>query len=278
MPYSAEISRVNPTCFLFLIDRSYSMSDPIGGGSQKKSQQVADALNRLLQSLTLRCAKSEGIRNYFHVGVIGYGESVGYALAGHLAGRDLVAISEVANNPLRIETRTRKVDDGAGGVFDQSFKLPIWFEPVADGGTPMCQALDLAGQTIAQFINQYPGSFPPIVMNLTDGEATDGDPEPVAKEIKRLATSDGNVLLFNLHVSSVAAPALQFPPEETGLPNDRFAGQLFRMSSVLPPQAQAAAKGSGISVTTHSRGFIYNADPASVVQFLDIGTRPNVLR
>ena len=31
MPYSAEISRANPTCFLFLIDRSKSMAGPISG-------------------------------------------------------------------------------------------------------------------------------------------------------------------------------------------------------------------------------------------------------
>src|SRR5262245_49605965 len=130
MPYSAEISRVNPTCFLFLIDRSGSMAGPLGGSGRRKSDSVADALNRLLQTLILRCAKSEGIRDYFHVGVIGYGAKVGYALAGPLAGRDLAPVSEVANNPRSIETRTRKVDDGAGGLIDQSFKLPIWFEPV----------------------------------------------------------------------------------------------------------------------------------------------------
>jgi hypothetical protein len=31
--YTAEISRRNPGCFLFLIDQSYSMSEPFGGGS-----------------------------------------------------------------------------------------------------------------------------------------------------------------------------------------------------------------------------------------------------
>ena len=30
MPYTAEISRANPTCFLFLIDQSGSMADSFG--------------------------------------------------------------------------------------------------------------------------------------------------------------------------------------------------------------------------------------------------------
>ena len=77
MPYVAEISRTSPTCILFLIDQSSSMAGPFGGAPGKsKADGVADAVNRLLQNLALKCAKSDGIRDYFHVGVIGYGGRV----------------------------------------------------------------------------------------------------------------------------------------------------------------------------------------------------------
>src|SRR5437879_5903340 len=134
MPYTAEISRANPTCFLFLIDQSFSMSEPFGGGAgnKKKADGVADAINRLLQTLVLRCAKSEGVRDYFHVAVVGYGSEVGPALGGALAGQGLVLVSEIANNPLRVEQRTKKVDDGAGGIVEQTIKFRVWFEPVAN--------------------------------------------------------------------------------------------------------------------------------------------------
>lgn len=57
--YSAEISRSNPTCFLFLVDQSGSMDDPFGGESGKrKAQGVSDAINRLLQTLVFRCARA----------------------------------------------------------------------------------------------------------------------------------------------------------------------------------------------------------------------------
>ena len=36
MPYSAEISRTNPSCLLFLIDRSGSMEDPFGAGDGRQ--------------------------------------------------------------------------------------------------------------------------------------------------------------------------------------------------------------------------------------------------
>src|SRR5882724_9107151 len=139
MPYIAEISRTNPTCFLFLVDQSSSMREPFGGHPDKqKAEGVADAINRLLQNLVLKCAKSEGIRDYFHVGLIGYGGGVGSALGGTLAGQTVVPVSAIANSPLRVEKRTRQVDDGAGGLVEQSFKFPVWFEPKANGRTPMC--------------------------------------------------------------------------------------------------------------------------------------------
>src|SRR5262249_34161691 len=157
MPYVAEISRTNPSCFLFLVDQSGSMIKPFGGEVGKiKAQGVADAINRLLQNLVLKCAKSEGIRDYFHVGVIGYGMQVAPGFGGKRAGRRLVPISEIANSPLRVEQRTRKVDDGAGGLVEQKFKFPLWFEPTGEGKTPMCEALSVAQQTMTEFISKYP--------------------------------------------------------------------------------------------------------------------------
>src|ERR1700678_3196230 len=103
MSYSAEISRLNPSCFLFLIDRSGSMQDPFGGSVSTKSKaaSLADAINRLLQNLVIKCTKSEGIRDYYYVGVIGYGSNgVAPAFGGTLAGKELVSVSELGNHPM----------------------------------------------------------------------------------------------------------------------------------------------------------------------------------
>src|SRR5947209_5441209 len=109
MPYTAEISRSNPSCFLFLIDQSASMQDPFGGGesAKKKADGVADAINKLLQNLVIKCAKEEGVRDYYFAGVLGYGHQVSSAFIGALAGRELVPISEIANQPARIEERIK---------------------------------------------------------------------------------------------------------------------------------------------------------------------------
>ena len=160
MTYSAEISRANPSMFLFLLDQSGSMADPFAGGGGKKDQKVADAINNLLFNLTIKCAKSEGVRDYYHVGVIGYGEKVGPALGGELAGKELVPISKIADAPERIEERTKKVDDGAGGLVEQKVRFPIWFSPVSKGGTPMSEALKTAQQIVARLDHRAPRLLP----------------------------------------------------------------------------------------------------------------------
>lgn len=279
MTYTAEISRTNPSCFLFLIDQSGSMDDPFAAGElqRKKADGVADAINRLLQNLVIKCAKSEGVRDYYHAGVLGYGSSVGPAFAGSLAGKELTSISEIAENPARVEERTKKVDDGAGGVIDQTVKFPIWFDAVARGGTPMCEALRRAQSILSTWVTEHPDCFPPIVINISDGESTDGDPTPVAEAVRHVASSDGETLLFNVHLSSHSASPIEFPDSEAGLP-DKYAELLFRTSSILPSYMQNVAHQEGYSVSDGSRGFVFNADMVSVIRFLDIGTRPSNLR
>lgn len=279
MAYSAEISRTNPSCFLFLIDQSGSMDDPFGSGEsqRKKAHGVADAVNRLLQNLVIKCAKSEGVRDYYHAGVIGYGSKVGPAFAGALAGKELAPISEIADNPARVEERTKKVDDGAGGILDQTVKFPVWFDAVARGGTPMCEALRRAEGIISGWLTQHPDCFPPIVINITDGESTDGDPSTAAGAVRSTASTDGESLLFNVHLSSQQATPIEFPASENGLP-DKYAELLFRTSSLLPNYMQNVARQEGYAVSDGSRGFVFNADMVSVIRFLDIGTRPSNLR
>ncbi len=278
MAYEAEISRSNPSAFLFLIDQSGSMSDPWGGAAgTKKAEKLADILNRLLQNLVLRCAKADGVRDYYNVGVIGYGSTVRPAFAGGLAGRDLIPISEVADNPAHIEQRTKKVDDGAGGLVEQTVRFPIWFDPVANQGTPMCATFTRAREILEPWIAAHPMSFPPVVINMTDGESTDGDPTAAAAALRDLATQDGNVLLFNVHLSQLSTNPIVFPENGDALP-DQYAKLLYDISSPLTDFMIGVARQEGFEVAQGARGFVFNGDPVTVIQFLDIGTRPSNLR
>jgi len=276
MPYSAQISRTNPACILLLIDQSSSMGEPfVGMADQTKAGMVADAVNRLLQNLVLRSAKADGVRDYFLVGVIGYGGTLKAGLGGELPYDILMPISKLGNHPLRLETRKKFLPDGAGGVVEQTIKFPVWFDPEASGKTPMCEAFAAAGLAVKGFIDAHPAAYPPIVLNLTDGMPSDGNPQQTARRIRGMGTKDGNALVFNLLLSATPGAAIHFVADEAKLADD-YSKLLFRMSSELPPRMWEAARAEGFAVAPGARGVVYNADPAAVVRFLDIGTRVSI--
>lgn len=278
MPYQAPIQRTDPTALLFLVDQSSSMGDRMAGSERTKAQIVADVLNKTLMQLVTRCAKADGIRDYFEIGVIGYGgNGAKNALTGNLSNQVLNPISHIESSPIRVEERRRKVDDGAGGIVEQTVKFPVWFEPQADGGTPMCAAITKAAEELAVWCDLHPNSYPPTVLHITDGESTDGSPESLADGLRQFQTTDGNILLLNLHVSALAATAISFPASDSGLP-DQYAKLLYRMSSQLPPHLVKVAQEKGRTVSSESRGYVFNADAAEIVDFFDIGTRPAQLR
>jgi hypothetical protein len=276
--YVAEISRDRPGCILFLLDQSLSMGEPFAGETKtSKAVTLADAINKLLMSLVLRCTQNvnEGPRNYFDIGVMGYGDSwergPGPCLGGALGGRDLVSVKDLADNYVRVEERTRMVSDGAGGLVETKVKFPVWFDPVAEDGTPMREAIQLARDILRLWIVEHRRSYPPIVINITDGEPND-DPTEAARKLMDLETEDGSVLLYNLHLSGLAASPLLFPATSSGLP-DEFARMLFQMSSPVPSQIQKELRLEGYSIESGAKGFVFNSDAVALIQFLDIGTR-----
>ncbi|MBI3897515.1 MAG: VWA domain-containing protein [Gammaproteobacteria bacterium] len=276
MSYSAEISRDNPTGFLFVIDQSGSMEDTTESG-RSKAQIVADVLNKTLQTLIISCAKSDGVRSYFDVGVIGYGGAgVGTGFGGALSNRIMHSIKSVSDSPARIEERRKKADDGAGGIVEQKIKFPVWFDPQASGGTPMCAALTKAAEIMVEWCDSHPNSYPPTILHVTDGQSTDGSPESIADGLRQISVRDGQCLLFNLHVTTNGGQEVFFPGMESQAP-DEYSKILFRMSNILPPHLSRLARDKGYSVSEGSRGFIYNGDPAAIVDFFEIGTRPKLV-
>ena len=273
MSYQAEISRASPTAILMVVDQSTSMSQRLSGG-QSKAAFLADVLNKTLYTIITSCSKSDGVRDYFHVGVVAYsGENARNGFQGPLGEEALHVVSRLAETPLRVETRTKKVPGPNGDVSEQAVRFPIWFEPRSHGKTSMCAGLDAAIEIIQDWCATHPSAFPPTVLHVTDGHPSDGNPEPTADRLKSLATRDGGCLLFNLHVDAGEGAPLIFPNDERVI-KDRFGKALFRMSSLLPPHAVEAAAHKGYDVRPGARGFVFNAGIEAIADFFDIGTRP----
>jgi hypothetical protein len=279
MPYTQEISRDRKACFLFLLDQSFSMEEPLGNSTRRKCDELVTAVNAWLQNMSIRASGDTGIKDWMDIGVLGYRTDqqaqaiIESALQGALAGQELVSIASIGTNPARIDQVNQLLpDEDTGEMIEMPTEMPIWVDPKAEGGTPMCHVLHHSYELLERWINEHPSSFPPIVINITDGESQDGDPVPYADALKSLSTEDGNVLFFNCHLSMTAADTFMFPSSGEILPDDLARG-LFTMSSPLPETIYNRAMNEGFELQPNARGMSYNANMVELIKFLDMGTR-----
>ena len=266
MAYEAEISRRRPGLFIFLVDQSRSMSHKISGGQHSKAQEAADAINRQLNEIISRCTKSDGVRPYFEVGVIGYGYRSGDATG--LISEQPIPINELESHILRMETKTQTIDGE-----EIEIEFPVWFDPVASFDTPMVKGLTIAKQWIEDWVQRNPESFPPVLINISDGGATDGDPVSIAENIMNIETSDGKTLIWNCHISERSERSISFPTDVSQIPEEKHSKEMFDMSSIIPESMLAIAKEEYADVETGARAYVYNANLEDLIRLLDIGTR-----
>lgn len=280
MPYQTEVSRLTPGLFVFIVDQSGSMDESFQG-AMPKAQFVSDVLNRIINDIVVRSTKGKNdVRDYYHLTLIGYGGPPHAGWGGALAEQLTVPVSQVYASPLRVETRMKKVPDGAGGLIAEQEIFPVWLEPQANGGTPMCAALTLALAHLTIWVAEHPHAYPPIVFHVTDGRSTDGDPAAIGAAIRDLATDDGHVILATVHISGHSAYPVQYPLYEDPLAGlDEHARLLRDMSSPLIASWVAPlAERTGRDLTTENACFLYNAGPEDLVWLLEIGTRQEHLR
>jgi hypothetical protein len=283
--YAQDWASYHPGGMIFLLDQSGSMSFKFGpsqaGRNQRKCDVVANILNSFLNELILTniIPKADGtsdVRPRAEICVIGYeGSHIEPILSGALSGRDFVSLPELQLNPADIEIRKQKDADETGQEYEVDVPFPIWVRPKAGGGTPMCGALRHAHDLAYVWAASHPDSYPPVIINVTDGGATDGDPTNIAREIAQIATNDGQALLFSVHISELSSQPYAYPLSESDLPNDKYAKQLFSMSSVIPETSRALLETLlGREVPPGARGMIFNGDATSVRLMFNFASKP----
>lgn len=275
--YTARVDRTHPSFFLFLIDQSGSMDNWVDFGNERiaKSEAVANAINSTLEEIINRCTKSNEIRRYFDISLIGYGQN-DYKATLLYPNKEWLSPEELKDR-VKIKKVT-SVFSIRGTEHTIEKNVPYWLEPVAEGLTPMHDAFNRAYDLLEKWCENHKGDdcFPPIVINITDGEQTDASNEEmieVADKIKSLQTIDGNVLLFNIHLSdSDEKQSIAFPAELSEVGDSSYSQMLFAMSSELP-----AIFNKQIEVLTKKKQPSYRAmglnTKAEFVHILNIGTQ-----
>lgn len=276
--YRQTMGSGHPGCFIILIDQSGSMLDSFGQGQMgaglRKCDQVATVVNRVLAELVARSTKNNTVNDRVHLAVLGYRNNQVFDAIPTVPG--LVSIQQLAANPVRVEQRVRKEYDGETG---QMIEIPtpfqVWVDPVGDGGTPMTSALDRARDLATTWAASYQHCYPPIILNITDGMATDGDPRPAAANLCGITTSDGAALLFNCHITETNQPEVRYPadPGELEHLSNPFAMPLFEASSLVPDTMRTNALNNlSLQLPPYARGFIFNGDMDALIQMLTFVT------
>ena len=283
--YTAQITRNTPTAFIFLIDQSVSMQNytTLYGEEMPMAEAVARIVNHQLNELVLRCIKGSETRDYYDIAIIGYGEKAYSGWKGELEGRDFVKPSELKEHPYKKittkkETRTRK------GVKVVEVEEVQWIEAEAtQGWTRVHHAFEKAKGLLDEWMEKHHDKdcYPPTIINITDGEFNGATKEYVlqqANELKSMFTNDGNVILFNIHISANKAVCVTCPASKDEVSFSSLATTMYEMSSLLPMRYSdriADLRGDG-TPNNRYRAMSINADMSTLIQLMDIGTPTNI--
>lgn len=285
VPYTAQITRNTPTAFIFLVDQSVSMkrTTNLYGEQISLAEAVARIVNKQIYDLILRCVKMDDVRHYYDIAVIGYGHEVYSGWKGTLAGRDFVSPEEIKNNPykkitVREEVRTRK------GIQVKEIEKNQWLEARCDGKwTHVHQAFDRAKELLEQWMIEHHDKdcYPPTIINITDGLFNHTTREHIvqqANELKSMFTNDGNVLLWNIHITPDSLEQVLLPADKAELKGDKYSELLYDMSSLLPERYNADIE-SKMKINAGNVRHVamsVNVDTSRLMQLMDIGTPTNI--
>jgi hypothetical protein len=287
MPYEQPWYSGHPGCLIILLDQSGSMDEAVVGDKEnrKKCELAADIVNQTLSRLVDSNGTMDGgVKNRADVAVIGYGGSgVSSALGGFLSDQEIIQLSDLAANVVRTEQEQKSGVDSRGEPIITSVDHLIWVEPSANGGTPLGEALRKAHLLAKDWAATHPDCHPPVVVNVSDGGATDcgnsRDFTSWARELREVSTNDGNVLLLNIHITEQQTTPIEYPIDMPNL-NDstadpmtvKLAQYLFDSASVLPDVILGRMRAMGKKVEAGARGFVFNGNSLALSQMFVFAT------
>jgi hypothetical protein len=285
LSYAQRVTSSNPCAFVLLVDQSGSMAEEMEDNKGKtlaKSEHLALIVNKFLDEILNTCQKTDGVKNYFEIVIIGYGQLneedesiVTICWDGKLKNHIWVTVDELKQGALRMEVITKPNPDNIG---PREIKEPllIWIEPKAEGLTPMKEAIAYTSDILEDWIRNHPKSFPPMVFNITDGQASDVEDISeiivAAQQLTSAKTEDGNVLFFNCLISDNSENLIAFPnlSDKKSFENNEFELALFESSSFIPNNLKSLLPKANQS-NEEVKGLVLGSID-NVIKFLNLGT------
>lgn len=254
-----------PGHLVFLIDQSTSMNVKDANG-KTRAEKVVEAVQSAVIDCVDGCISGTNVKNRFFLTIIGYG------------GEPTPSVTTIKEEWAKGLIPDLQAIRANGGTF-----IPA----EAQGWTPMAEAFDLAKECLEGWLEacqekvddgSYLGIPAPVVINITDGEPCDGSStakdraEASAKALLSLSGTDGNVTLFNLHISDEGVEII-FPGDKNvlnGCPEGEF---LFNLSSDMSSDMANDARLAGIEgVCAGSKCMAVNVKGATITKLISFGS------
>lgn len=278
--YSQEITRRHRGAIVIAIDQSCSMGGRmmLKGWDLSKAEVVSMVVGQLVDELIMRSHRENVYRDYYDVALVGYSGSEVYPLFGD----ELMFYPITAFVDRKVPSVSYSLDFKTFNRKETPLVEPVslWVEPRAQGATPMYKMINRVIELVSDWCSREENmdSFPPLVFNITDGEASDANYEMLraaAHKLRNVSTTDGKTLFMNIHITSdtnheqILFPTLQEVPLEI-----RHAHLMMDMSSIAPEQLYPYIRKCRTSVGHPPYiAMSYNASMSALIAVLNIGSR-----
>ena len=279
--YQRGITHLNRSAVIIAIDCSLSMQDwcYLHNTRMRKMDAASLIANFALDELVVRATRGNDIRNYYDIAVIGYSGDGVEVLHGD-------ENSQLANIKSLFESLPQPTcynivqQDSNGNKVSVPLTLHEWVEPKACGTSPMYEAMVQIKSMLTDWCDNPHNrdSFPPLVINISDGGCNDADYNDIvdiAKDIKELHTFDGSTLFVNIYLATDEGQnncSIVFPEEEETIADEQER-LLYEMSSTLPEELEHVIYELSRHKCHRARKcFARNASICEVLAFANIGT------
>lgn len=251
MAYDVPATGQTPALVIYLLDISGSMSEELDGlpRIEHVNQAIAQVLSRMVQ----RSTKGATISPRYRLAMFAYSDTPEDILGGV---RTITEVAQLGNPVLSPSAAT-------------------------DTCAAFMAARDLLRQELTE---RSPGMPAPMVCHITDGQFTGADPEPIAREIMQMQSSDGPVLVENIYLGqNLTVAPIADPTRWPGVAGeselaDPYARKLFRMSSPLPESYARVINESEYSLRPGARMLIPGSNYDLIeLAFAMSGATPTVM-
>ena len=301
--YDKKVTSHEPTLLILLLDQSVSMSETMTETEQGEVYSIAKVAkiisDTFLYTAWRKCVRGDQSLPYLDLAVIGYGNGTRSALPK-------IPLEQFPFSVKKLEDAFFAKNDSDPDD-DSTIPKPRyeWVEERADGLTPMLAAFTKARAIVEKWLPDHQESFPPVIINISDGMPTDdqdfieilqqsaseysfhlGDLSQTplmiqSKAIRELGTNNGKCLVMNCHISPMKLMTLEYPSSSAEAEEvDPFAKFMFEMSSVIPEPLfeygirplDAEPPGLGMKLEPNARFFVFNAEIESIIRFMTFGS------